>query len=237
MAFNRLTRADLWVKPQLLPEAIEAGLMPAITELTRLYEGLVPLFAPQVLVAPVIVVESCGRAKGKLGHYAHKSWRRAGRDDARVDEIMMVSEYLGRDVYNIAETLVHEMVHQADWQAGVKDCTVNQYHNKRFKQRAESVGLVVRPQPPRGFAHTELSDELRAAIGRLDPRADAFSLFRAGGVPLVPADAPPDREPPQPKLLKYRCGCRGWVWLAAGRPCDLFCKRCNRDLKRPELLP
>ena len=216
--------AGLWVKPE---ESVSGpiSLLPAIAELTRLYLVLAPLFRPQELPPPVIGIESRGRSVGKFGHYAARSWRRGGE---RHGELVLVSESLDRPIQGIVSTLVHEMVHHANALAGVRDCTVNQYHNGKFKVRAEGVGLAVRPQPPRGFARTEMTPALWDYVARYGPRAEAFVAFRAG---RTPADVDAKAARP-PKLVKLSCGCPVGVWAAAGHPFDLLCRLCGHPLRR-----
>ena len=67
--------------------------------------------------------------------------------DAKGDgyyEINVCAEYLSRPFDEVAGTLLHEMVHLYNQQRGVQDCSRSgYYHNKSFKEAAESHGLIV----------------------------------------------------------------------------------------------
>ena len=93
--------------------------------------------------------------RGILGWYAWSCWE--SRDGTILDEINFVPEHLGRDMFDIAETLLHELVHLANYAAGVRDCFSNQYHNAHFRDRAQSVGLSCERIGAHGWAKTTLT--------------------------------------------------------------------------------
>jgi hypothetical protein len=88
----------------------------AIAELERWAEAMVLWFKPQRLPLPVITIQ--GGQRNALGWFAWSRWE--SRDGAVLDEINFVPEHLGRDVFDIAETLLHELVHLANYTAGME---------------------------------------------------------------------------------------------------------------------
>jgi len=52
--------------------------------------------------------------------------------------------------------LLHEMVHQANFQKGVVDCRQGQYHNVKFRNAALSIGLSVSRDRSHGWGLTSL---------------------------------------------------------------------------------
>lgn len=70
--------------------------------------------------------------------------------------MLVVAEHLNRNPADIVETLLHESAHALNFARGIKDCSRNQYHNRRFKEAAEEVGLLVEQVPHYGFALTQL---------------------------------------------------------------------------------
>ena len=150
-----------------------------IAELERWATKMVLWFKPERLPLPVITIQ-CGHPKA-LGWFAWSRWE--SRDGEILNEINFVPEYLGRDVLSIAETLVHELVHLANYTAGVRDCTSNQYHNAHFRDRAISVGLACERMDPHGWARTSLTPELHERIASMQPDPSAFDLFRLPPAP------------------------------------------------------
>jgi hypothetical protein len=119
----------------------------------------------------------------------------------------------------IAQVLVHEMAHYANFLDGIGDCPPNQYHNRPFKSHAESVGLVVEKTSSRGWAHISLGPGLLARVQEVNLDADAFSLFRKGA----------GRKKQPTKMKKWRCGCTN---IRAATEVDACCNACGEAFVR-----
>jgi hypothetical protein len=91
----------------------------AIAELERWAAEMRLWLRPGFLPPPVITIQ--GGHQQAPGWFAWSRWET--RDAAILDEINFVPEHLGRDVFDIAETLLHELVHLTNYAAGVKDCS------------------------------------------------------------------------------------------------------------------
>ena len=72
----------------------------------------------------------------------HNAWSNTERDSG-LREINICAEHLHRPINEIMGTLIHEMVHIHQGQNGIKGCSSNQYHNKKFKVGCEEMGLDV----------------------------------------------------------------------------------------------
>lgn len=176
------------------------SIQPAVRELERIYDKACSLFKnlekdhdfTLAETRPVILVQTKGR-KSALGWFWAQRWENG---DGELHELTITAEYLKRPVHEIAETMVHEMVHHFNFLRGVKDCNASQYHNRKFAEICEAVGLLVE-KGKRGFAYTDLSEPLRAKVDSWKLNADAFALART--VPLT-VKAPT-------KLKKWTCGC------------------------------
>src|SRR5438046_3069668 len=111
----------------------------AIRELERGFRVFAPLFGrdfPQ----PVIAIQTKGR-KSALGWFGGDKWENDA--EKKIGEITITAEHLKGQPEDIAEVLLHEMVHYANDLDGIPDCSSFQYHNANFKNRAESIGLIV----------------------------------------------------------------------------------------------
>ena len=184
---------------------------PAIEELERAFDAFAPLF-DITFPKPVIAIQAKGN-KNASGWFVENKWENGDTD--AIAEITISAEHLKGEPEDIAETLIHEMVHYANHLEGIIDCSSFQYHNKHFKERAELVGLIVE-KGKRGWAYTKLGDELREKVRNvyLDPKA--FSLFRTG-----------IKQNKQPtKMKKWSCGCTN---IRAATEVKAVCHRCGRQ--------
>jgi hypothetical protein len=88
-------------------------------------------------------------------------------------------------------TLLHEMLH--GWQQSYGRPGNGRYHNKQFRQKAESLGLIVDQ-----CGHTRYAAD-----------SPLVRLLEKHGVHLPPLGEPaiPVRQPGQSKLKKWSCGC------------------------------
>lgn len=210
-----------------------------IAELERWATEMVLWFKPERLPLPVITIQ--GLARGVLGWFAWSRWE--SRDGAILDEINFVPEYLGRDVFDIAETLVHELVHLANFTAGIRDCSSNQYHNSHFRNRAVNLGLTCERTPTLGWAKTGLTPGLRDRIAGFRPDASAFDLFRLPPAPRSRDAADTGIEngggvrvqSKKKKLAKWCClGQCASAWVASGTELNAECLECGSPFIRAQ---
>ena len=125
--------------------------------LEKIYDKLNESFFDGQLERPVITIQSTPRA---YGHYSLTDlWNVDGTGKR---EINIGAGTLDRPIENIISTLLHEMCHQYnDTILNVQDVSRGfTYHNKFFKQTAESHGLVVSRSEKYGYSHTAPSDAL-----------------------------------------------------------------------------
>lgn len=125
--------------------------------LNKMFDLLNAEFFESALSRPTITIQSTPRA---YGHFSLQSDTWVSKLGA-THEINIGAGTLARPIEDVAATLLHEMVHYYNYENGVKDCSRgNTYHNKRFKESAESHGLIVDYSQKYGWAHTSPSDKL-----------------------------------------------------------------------------
>ena len=108
------------------------------------------------LEEPIITIMSTPRAYGHVT--CGKVWK---SKDSRRYELNIGAGTLNRPIENVVSTLLHEMVHIYHLQNDIQDTSRgNTYHNKKFKEKAESVGLVIDYDKKIGFSVTSPSDAL-----------------------------------------------------------------------------
>lgn len=109
---------------------------------------------------PGVILLAAPATRGNvLGHFAALRWRGRRQVDKQVHEVVVVAEHLDRPPEEVLGTLLHEAAHAVNFERGIKDCSKNQYHNARFQEAAESLGLVVEKMPHYGWASTRLREE------------------------------------------------------------------------------
>ncbi len=108
------------------------------------------------LCQPVITIQSTPRAYGHVT--INKIWQ---VKDNNQYELNIGAGTLNRHIEDIVATMLHEMVHIYHLMNDIQDTSRGgTYHNKRFKEKAESLGLVVEHDSRIGYSITRPSDEL-----------------------------------------------------------------------------
>lgn len=118
---------------------------------------------------PGVVILPAPAQRGRLnvlGHFAPVRWKTRRASDDLLHEVVVVAEHLDRTAEDIFETLVHEAAHALNFARGVHDCSpTSQYHNAKFKETAEELGLEVAKVPNYGWAYTVLAEGTKAYYG------------------------------------------------------------------------
>lgn len=110
----------------------------AVGQLEKMYNTLnMDKFAGE-LPTPIITVQS---KPGTWGHCTiGKVWK---RKDGETYEMNIAAEVMDREIEEIIDTLLHEMVHLYCRENGIQEVSRGgKYHNKKFKALAEEKGLV-----------------------------------------------------------------------------------------------
>lgn len=108
------------------------------------------------LEEPVITIQS---TRGAYGHVTcGKVWKSKYNNKY---ELNIGAGTLDRPIENIVATMLHEMVHIYHLMNNIQDCSRgNTYHNKKFKEKAESVGLIITHDKRIGWSVTQPSESL-----------------------------------------------------------------------------
>lgn len=169
------------------------------------------------LEKPVIAVAPSGTGRVYGWCTLWKAWE-DGIEDSHY-EINVCPEHLSRPFEEICGTLLHEMVHLFNLQRGVKDCSRNgYYHNKQFKETAETHGLIVKKTRNYGFAQTALSLETLKFIKTISSKE--FTLAR----PKLQTQRASSNS------IKYVCPACGFIARTTRRG-ELICGACQVTLR------
>ena len=150
-----------------------------------------------------------------------KNWQQGNTER---HEINISADYLDRPINDIIATLMHEMCHLYNIELGIKDTSrANIYHNKKFKEAAETHGLVTQFNEHIGYSHTELTESTAEWVKNNIP-IEGFRLYKK----RIIADA----KAPKPKQSsrKYICPCCGLI-VRATKECNIICADCNEHME------
>lgn len=124
--------------------------------LEKIYRQLNMDFFSNELEMPIITIQSTPRAFGHVT--CGKIWK---VKEENAYELNIGAGTLDRPIENVVATMLHEMVHIYHLMNGIQDCSRgNTYHNKKFKEKAESVGLIIEYDARIGWSITSPSDKL-----------------------------------------------------------------------------
>ena len=192
----------------------ETSLKPVIEKLENLFSKFNEKFYNGELQTPVITV-SPDTTKGAYGWCtAWKAWS--------VGEQKKVTD-LARPFEQVAETLLHEMVHLYNLQIGVQDTSRGgTYHNKKYKEAAEQHGLTVEKDAKYGWTKTSLNDEAKAFVAGMQDKK--FELHRKS-LPKIPGAAKTKQS-----SRKYVCPVCGCI-IRATKEVHVICGDCNVEFE------
>lgn len=154
---------------------------------------------PNVPKALAVVI---GTGKGKFhGMFTPDSWQDSGgehKGSAR-HEIIMSSESLRRDAELILTTLIHETAHAMSHATGIKDTSrQGRFHNAKFAEVANSMGLRTETDPKIGHVTTGLMDYA------IDLYKNEIELIRAA---TITYRKPVEKKPTKKTTIRVACAC------------------------------
>lgn len=170
----------------------------------------------------VIITLKEGAKKNAYGWIeVKKNWKQ-GKEERH--EINISADYLDRPINHIIATLIHEMCHLYAIQNNIKDTSrANIYHNKKFKEIAETHGLTVEHSEHIGYSRTSLTaDTAKWADENIS--INSFKLVKK----IQIADSKGGK--PKQSTRKYVCPCCGLI-VRATKECNISCMDCNEQMK------
>jgi SprT-like family len=162
------------------------------------------------------------KSKRNLGFFAPERWEKA---EQAVPEISLNPDQLHRPLVDTMSTLVHEMVHQ--WQYQYGSPSRSGYHNREWGDKMKEIGL--HPSNTGQPGGRETGQQMTHYIVEDGPFDQAFQAMpKDYGIPWTSGLA---QMKPTPKKIeskvKFTCpGCYANAWGKSGllikcKPCDL----------------
>jgi rubrerythrin len=197
------------------------SLKTTISQLEELFEVLNEVFFANSLASPVVTI-SPDTTKGAYGWCtSYKAWSDKESGEGYY-EINICAEYLARTIEEVAETMLHEMVHLFNLQEGVKDTSRGgTYHNNKFKDAAEAHGLTVEKDEKYGWCKTALNPEAREEVEYFADMINkkSFDLFRQ-------PEGEKEKKGGKSSSRKYVCPVCGAI-IRATKEVKVICADCD----------
>ena len=218
----------------------ERSLKPVIEKLEKLFSMFNQRFYNGELQTPVITI-SPDTTKGAYGWCT--AWRAWTDKEPKsfVDmtpeeletlktdgyyEINFCAEHIARNFEEIAETMLHEMVHLYNLQIGVQDTSRNGfYHNKKYADAATVHGLEVEKTKKYGYSKTTLNEEAKNYVSGLSDKK--FELYRRSA-PKVSGGS--KAKSSSRKYVCPNCGCI----IRATKEVHIICGECEVEFVEAE---
>lgn len=199
----------------------------ALGYLEKIYRQLNQDFFNNELEMPIITIQSTPRAYGHVT--CSKVWH--GKGDNQY-ELNIGAGTMDRPIENVVSTMLHEMVHIFNLQNGIQDCSRGgTYHNKKFKEKAESVGLNIEYDCRIGWSITSPSDQLILYIA--DKGWEDIMIGRTEGISLGEFTGGKTKTKKPSSTRKYVCPSCG-ISVRATKEVKIICANCAEIMTKEE---
>lgn len=184
------------------------------------------------LETPIITIQSTPRAYGHIT--CGKVWKNAHEEGGQY-ELNIGAGTLNRPIENVVSTMLHEMVHLYNLMHDIQDCSRSgTYHNKRFKAKAEEVGLVIEYDSRIGWSITSPSGGLLEYIieqGWEDILINRAEHIRISVGGTADKSGEPDSSRKPSSTRKYQCPKCG-ISCRATKDIRILCVDCMELMEK-----
>ena len=119
--------------------------------------------------------------------------------------------------------LLHELSHFVNYSNKIKDCSSNQYHNKKFKIQAEKFLLKVSRTDKNGYSYTEGTEEFDKMLKIFKPNKEVFNIFQ---------NKKDNKKTKSRQMIKYSCDCA--IIRTAEKDLKYKCLKCGCEVVKDE---
>lgn len=202
----------------------------AVSQLEHIFNKMNTDFYGGSLPVPIITVQS------KPGTYGHctvaKVWK---KKNGETYELNIAAEVLSYPIEETLDTMLHEMIHLYCREHGIQECSRGgTYHNGKFKELAEKVGLECFKTPNAGW-NTKPSDKIiQYALdndwSEIVIQRETTGMRRSaptGTCITITTGTTGERRPSSTR--KYVCPCCGNS-VRATKDVRIACLDCNKEM-------
>jgi len=197
----------------------------ATTELVKIFNIFNQELFDGELEEPIITIQSSCKKFVNGWFTPAQTWTNESRSIAK-NEIAIIAERLCRPHKEIADTMLHEMVHYYGYIKGIKN-TNGAIHNKKFRDMALEHGLDVYKNKKLGWAFTVFNEEGERVYNTIVPDLDAFSMYRIS-----------EEKEKREKTTSYKYVCPECnKKFTIKHNVEVICKDCNVEFDMEEKNP
>ena len=169
------------------------SLIPAINESERFIKFLDKKFNLKLPNNYIVVINKA--SKSALGSFANPETKQHFINTTQeLNTITLNTLHLKK--CNPYEVLAHELTHLINYLNKVKDCSINQYHNKHFKEQAESL-LLSTTKTNKGFTTQDNEIFNKMVKEEFKSNPSVFNVFQSQK----------DKSKVGSRLRLYICSC------------------------------
>lgn len=203
--------------------------------LEQMFKDFNRRFYDEKLIAPMITIMKSRRGNQLGWCSAQKIWleKDAGSSNQESEynnthyELNICADALNRSIHELADTMLHEMAHLYDLINNINDTSRSgSYHNKRYKETAETHGLICEFSKEYGYSSTRLNEEA----------LDFLKYVNYPELNIVRAHTNFSNS----SYLRYVCPTCGAI-IRSTRAVRVMCMECNMpfiyEAKRPNKTP
>lgn len=202
-------------------ERVNERYIETVKLLNNTFDFINDKFFANELQKVVITVQADEKNKA-YGWFSLKKVWKENADDIGAHEINISAQFLNRPLIDICETMLHEMCHLYASQNNLKDCSRSgTYHNKLFKQIAETHGLKCECVATIGWSATALTDDSKLVLQAFLDNNSNSVIYRLPKVSGVKVKSSSTR--------KYICPVCG-MSVRATKEVRLICADCNEPM-------
>lgn len=168
----------------------------------------------------ITIVQGVTKRKSIMGAYAGETYIKTDEDEESPEElrheIMISGEFIHNDIYDLCDTMEHEMCHMYAKINNIKDMS-GKKHTKKFKRIAEDHGLMILDYDEKnGWNDTHPTDEFKAFVDTLSINPETLEFFRNTVLP-------PSKPAPKKRFICPQCGQQ----VQAKKTSHVACADCN----------
>ena len=199
----------------------------AIQYINKIYKTANAEYFNNELPLPTITIQSTITAYGHVS--IDKVWKT--EDGRETYELNIAAEYMNRPIENVVSTLLHEMSHIYNLEHNIKDVSNGYYHNKRFKETAESLAhLIIEKDSRYGYTITSPSEEtldfiIRNGFEDILIHRETFAPLKGIGGTSGNAGTATPKKPKGSNSIKWICPKCGNI-ARTTKPMNLICGDC-----------
>ena len=176
-----------------------------------------------VLPENITIVQNHNKPREDATSYSSVKEKWTHETGARSYELNIYSDFLHRDAAEVAESVLHEMIHIKNLMLGIKDTTRRgTYHNVTFKNAMAAVGYVMDDEPCKdGFTKGVPNDELRELLEECAPH-----------ITMTRDKEEKPASKPRKRATRYVCPQCGSKCQSNDESLNIICGDCNIAYER-----